>query len=801
MKLISAVLFLIFAVTPVYAASDNFDRSNSTALGSTWNEYLLNLEIFSNQIRNSNTGSKAAQFNQSIGPDQEVSADCKVTASGNMCAVMARWSNANNFYYARLDVGAGNIKLFKTVNGTSTAIGTAVRTLQLNTYYRIRLTVSGSSLKLYFGDESAPALSVNDASLTAGNYAGIRSHASAAYTTWFDNFSAASFSNTPVNQPPVAHVSATPSSGTAPLTIQFDGTSSSDPDGTIASYAWNFGDGTTGTGAVINHTYSAPGTYTANLTVTDHLGTSASAQTTITADSACPDLTRTPYIAFMTAASATLAWECAPEGTVEWGEGTDFTQQTESTGFSVFGDGFNTADATNMGGRWIEYLADFGITTKQIVNLDSAAQEARITRPLGPDQSVSADCLVKAVGNSCGVMARWSDANHHYYLRLDVGQQNIRLFKKVAGVYTTLATASRPLSLGTFYRLRLEVRQSRLQAFFADEETPAILAEDASLMQGDFAGIRSYATAPSMTLFDRFEAKGELGNKHFTTLSNLLPNTLYSYRVIANGSLLGQGTFQTSRAPGDNQFKFIVFGDSGTGSSAQSALAALMERLDFSFGLITGDVIYEGGYEREFDPHYFIPYKNLIRRLPIFPVVGNHDLLADNGVTFQSHFFHPEGNLYYDFYWGNTHFIALDSTYTSFHSPDPKQLAWLEETLAASTAPWKIVYFHHPPFNSGIYGNDAHALQDFVPIFEKYRVNVVFNGHAHSYERIHPINGITYVVTGGGGAGLTAVGSNTVTAHSQSSHHFILGEMSENTLILKAIDRTGAVFDSVTINK
>lgn len=794
------VLFFMIAISPAYAASDTFDQPNSTNLGSSWNEYLLNLEIFGNQLRNSNSGSKAAQFTQAIGPDQDVSVDCKVTAAGNMCAVIARWSNTNNFYYARLDAGRGDIKLFKTVNGISTPLGTAARVLQLNVYYRIRLVVSGTSLKLFFANESIPAISVTDTSLSAGNYAGIRSYASAAYTTWFDNFTVSSVS-TPINQLPAARLSTAPTSGTAPLSIHFEGTSSSDPDGAIVSYAWDFGDGAMGTGPVIDHTYSTPGTYTANLTVTDNLGARASTQTTITADSTCPAQTRAPYIAFMTPTSATLAWECAPEGTVEWGEGTDLTGRTESSGFSVFGDGFNTADSTNLGGRWIEYLADFGITSKQVANLDAAAQEARITRPLGPDQSVSVDCLVKAAGNSCGVMARWSNPDHHYYLRLDVGQQNNRLFKKVAGVYTTLGTASRPLTSGTFYRLRLEVRQSQLRAFFADEATPAVVVDDSSLAQGDFAGIRSYATAPSMTLFDRFEAKGKLGNKHFATLPNLLPNTLYTYRVIVNGALLGEGTFRTAKAPGDNQFNFVVFGDSGAGSPAQSSLASLMERLDFSFGLITGDVIYEGGDEAEFDPHYFIPYKNLIHRLPIFPVVGNHDLLADNGVTFQSHFFHPHGRLYYDFFWGNTHFIALDSTYTSFHSPDPKQLAWLEQTLAASTAPWKIVYFHHPPYSSGIYGNDAHALQDFVPFFEKYGVDVVLNGHAHSYERTHPINGITYIVTGGGGAGLTAVGSNAFTAHSRSGHHLLLGEMTEGALTLKAIDGTGAVFDSITLQR
>jgi PKD repeat protein len=86
----------------------------------------------------------------------------------------------------------------------------------------------------------------------------------------------------PANQPPAAVLSASPTSGTAPLAVSFDGSGSSDPDGTIASYAWTFGDGGTGSGATISHTYAAPGTYTASLTVTDNAGAASSASTVIT---------------------------------------------------------------------------------------------------------------------------------------------------------------------------------------------------------------------------------------------------------------------------------------------------------------------------------------------------------------------------------------------------------------------------------------------------------------------------------------------------------------------------------------
>ncbi|HTM52168.1 MAG TPA: glycoside hydrolase family 44 protein [Bryobacteraceae bacterium] len=79
-----------------------------------------------------------------------------------------------------------------------------------------------------------------------------------------------------------AVISATPVSGMAPLAVAFSGTGSTDTAGTITSYAWNFGDGTTGSGATVNHTYAAAGTFTAVLTVTDNLGATSSASKVIT---------------------------------------------------------------------------------------------------------------------------------------------------------------------------------------------------------------------------------------------------------------------------------------------------------------------------------------------------------------------------------------------------------------------------------------------------------------------------------------------------------------------------------------
>ena len=91
------------------------------------------------------------------------------------------------------------------------------------------------------------------------------------------------------NAAPVAVMSASPTSGVAPLTVAFDGSASYDIDfGFITTWVWSFGDGTSGSGVTVTHVYAAPGTYTASLTVIDNVGTTGSTSATITVAPSVP---------------------------------------------------------------------------------------------------------------------------------------------------------------------------------------------------------------------------------------------------------------------------------------------------------------------------------------------------------------------------------------------------------------------------------------------------------------------------------------------------------------------------------
>ena len=96
--------------------------------------------------------------------------------------------------------------------------------------------------------------------------------------------------NTMTSIQPTADISALPTFGDAPLTVSFNGTGSTDQDGSIVVYDWNYGDGSNGNTATVNHIYNTPGTYTATLTVTDNTGLKNSTTQTIDVTQSTADL-------------------------------------------------------------------------------------------------------------------------------------------------------------------------------------------------------------------------------------------------------------------------------------------------------------------------------------------------------------------------------------------------------------------------------------------------------------------------------------------------------------------------------
>ena len=136
-----------------------------------------------------------------------------------------------------------------------------------------------------------------------------------------------------------------------------------------------------------------------------------------------------------------------------------------------------------------------------------------------------------------------------------------------------------------------------------------------------------------------------------------------------------------------------------------------------------------------------------------FPALGNHDWVATNAQPYLDYFSLPGNERYYSFTAGTIEFFCLDSDSHEPHgtTPDSSQGVWLKEALAASTSVWRVVYFHHAPYSSGVFhGTHTAECERMKWPFQEWGADAVLAGHDHIYERVHT-NGIVYIVNGLGG--------------------------------------------------
>jgi 3',5'-cyclic AMP phosphodiesterase CpdA len=157
------------------------------------------------------------------------------------------------------------------------------------------------------------------------------------------------------------------------------------------------------------------------------------------------------------------------------------------------------------------------------------------------------------------------------------------------------------------------------------------------------------------------------------------------------------------------------------------------------------------------------------------------------------------GDRYYSFARGPVRFVVLDT-----NMMEPKQLEWADATLASATEPWKVVYFHHPLYsNGGRHGSNVELRVALEPMLVKYGVRVVFAGHEHIYERLHPQKGITHFVAGSGGQLRRgdAHAAPTSAVAFDGDRAFMLVEIDGDRLWFQTISRTGATVDSGIIER
>lgn len=246
----------------------------------------------------------------------------------------------------------------------------------------------------------------------------------------------------------------------------------------------------------------------------------------------------------------------------------------------------------------------------------------------------------------------------------------------------------------------------------------------------------------------------------------------------------------------DGSVRFVVIGDTGTGSSKQQQLADILVRsrttFPFEFVLMMGDNMYGGEKAADYKTKFEDVYRPLLdQKVKFYAALGNHDEPAQRFYEL----FNMNGKDYYRFTKGNVAFYALNSNYM-----DKKQIDWFQNELAKDTSEWKIAFCHHPPYSSGgKHGSDKQLREVVEPIFIKHGVNVVLTGHDHFYERIKPQKGIYYFVSGAGGklrSGDIMDNSPLTEKAYDRDMSFMLAEISDDQFYFQVISRTGETVDA-----
>jgi hypothetical protein len=316
---------------------------------------------------------------------------------------------------------------------------------------------------------------------------------------------------------------------------------------------------------------------------------------------------------------------------------------------------------------------------------------------------------------------------------------------------------------------------------------------------------------------------------HALALTNLVPDTTYYYRARSSRNrdiaVSPTETFRTLKMSGP--ISFVAFGDSGAGSGAQFQIARVIEKAKPDLALHAGDIIYQSFITSLADTRCLSVYGPHMKNTPYYFAIGNHDLysgaqhfldafyLPTNSVSAAEHSLagtSPEH--YYSFDHGDAHFTVLFIPYLSQYKlkAGDAQYRWLTNDLATTSKPWKILLFHVPLETSSAHRFDDHDfngiadrfdIKDVIlPVASRYEVQLVLSGHDHVYERLNPTNGVTSIVTGGGGVGLYGLTQlDAASALIWSRHHCVKVTIEGDTLEAQALGLDGNVFDAMTIQR
>ena len=323
-------------------------------------------------------------------------------------------------------------------------------------------------------------------------------------------------------------------------------------------------------------------------------------------------------------------------------------------------------------------------------------------------------------------------------------------------------------------------------------------------------GWSAYTGRPSPSYGTRIE-DGRLKTIHAVTLDGLEEATEYFYRVSSaapegSAATSEPATFRTA-VPDDSPASFVSFGDSQGLASALQRNAELARKSRTMICVGTGDLAMNTS--ELLRTHFFQNTRELLRFTPWFATMGNHDAPSEG---YFQYFSYPEPRYWYSFNHGCAHFVVANSNMD--YRPGSEQWNWLEHDLREfADAPWKFVFFHHPPYASN--NSAIPETRILCPLFEAHGVDIVYNAHPTIYERSYPltngcydrVNGVVYIVTGGGGYDMSVVTSELwdhllpASAVAKAENHFVRTSVTPDECCVRATDNDDRIIDSFSLKK
>ena len=294
---------------------------------------------------------------------------------------------------------------------------------------------------------------------------------------------------------------------------------------------------------------------------------------------------------------------------------------------------------------------------------------------------------------------------------------------------------------------------------------------------------------------------------HEAALEGLDPGTCYTYSLDADPAR--KGRFCTAHPSGDD-LRFMAIGDTNPGLGHTKGVLASVLPENPELIVHGGDIeYYDSGLETW--ASWFPVMQPMLSQGAFFPAIGNHeseksDELSDYALRFFGGAGFDGGETYYRFSNAGVHFFSLNTQ--DMIGQGSAQATWLESRLAqVEQEPgyrFSVLFLHRPLWSCGDSDDNPAALEYFQPIFAAHKVPIVLAAHMHGYERFELDDGLTLVVTGGGGGLIGNIDENLARPYcgarvaAAPAFHAMVFDVGPGTLTGRAIDESGAEIDSFT---